>query len=436
MMAREGGSEPPAKRVRFGGGESADGEYGDTSPESVAPSPLNSPPTSLDASDVIELRFVSQASDVHPDGARGSHAEELTARPTFTHQIFPGGVVHGAVSAKAALYYTCGSLTNWLDVDVVPRDNVDQADGEPVTRVYDTLSKFMHAGRVESRVEFETAAALDTSFAHPFKSEAVLAYKRGERQFSVFKSQLASSADVVDYHKRIQLLMFMHIDGANFIDSADMRWELFVVLEHINGAPRFLVGYATVYPFSAIRPGCSLNEGFAERIRVSQVFVLPHYQRGGHGSTLLTAVYNDASERSAIEVTVEDPSEGFRMLRDATDLPRAYKAGILDPEVRYVDDNDAIVAAIGRMRKELLVTKTQARRCLEIHELTFVDRDDETIYKQYRLWVKRRLHDEFVEVLDAFSGDERKAKLGEIYEDYETEYLQVVDRLGRKRTTS
>lgn len=433
-MSRDGGQEPPTKRVRFGGSPAADIDDGDTSPNSAGSSPPQTPPSSLDASDVIELRFVRTKNDVHQDGARGRHPNELTAHPTFTHQVFPGGVVHGFASAKAALYYTCGSLTSWLDVDLVPRDNVDQADGEPITAVYDTLWKFVLAGGVESRREFEEAASRDIAFSHPFRNDPMLTYSRGDRTFSVFKSQLNASAETFDYHKRMQLLMFMHIDGANFIDSTDTRWELFAVLEHVKGVPRYLVGYATVYPFSAIRPGCSLNDGFAERIRISQVFVLPRYQRGGHGTALLSVIYKDASLRKAIEVTVEDPSEGFRLLRDSTDLPRAYDAGIVEPTVSISQDAPSVSNAMDRMRKELLVTKAQARRSLEIHELRLVDRGDEVAYKKYRLWVKRRLHHDYVEVLDAFTGDDRKAKLAEIYEDYEKEYLMVVGRLDSERT--
>lgn len=432
-MSQDGGREPPVKRVRFGGPHAADADEGDTSPHSASSSPPQTPPSSLDASDVIELRFTRTASDVHRDGARGGHVGELTSHPTFTHQVFPGGVVHGFASAKAALYYTCGSLTSWLDVDLVPRDDVDVADGEPISAVYDTLWKLILAGGVESRREFDVAATQDISFAHPFRSDPLKTYSRGDRTFSVFKSQLNASAETFDYHKRMQLLMFMHIDGANFIDSTDTRWELFAVLEHVNGVPRYLAGYATVYPFSAIRPGCSLNDGFAERIRISQVFVLPHYQRGGHGTALLSVIYEDASLRKAIEVTVEDPSEGFRLLRDSTDLPRAYDAGILKPSLSILDNASLVSNAMDRMRKELLVTKAQARRSLEVHELRLVDRSDEIAYKKYRLWVKRRLHHDYVEVLDAFSGDDRKAKLAEIYEDYEREYLTVVGRLSKDR---
>jgi histone acetyltransferase 1 len=433
-MARDvddDGYEPPAKRVRFRGGGGEDGE-GHSTPDSLSPAPSApaTPSTSLDASKVIELRFVRRPSDIHAEGARGGHDADLTAHPTFTHQIYPGGVVHGAASATAALYYTCGSLTSWLDVAVVPRDDVGEADGDAVTDVFGTLWKLVHAGGVESREQFEAAAAGDAAYTPPFTGEPVMKYARGGRTYSIFKHQLASSPEVVDFHKRMQLLMFMHIDGANFIDSADPRWELFAVFEHVNGAPRYLVGYATVYPFSAIRPGCSLDEGFAERIRVSQVFVLPHVQRGGHGGSLLSAVYRDALQRRAIEVTVEDPSDGFRLLRDATDLPRVYAAGILGADAKMASTADG-AAAVARMRNELLITKTQARRCLEIHELRFVDREDEAAHKAYRLWVKRRLHDEFVEVLDAYSGDERKAKLGEIYDDYEAEYMACVRRLAK-----
>lgn len=423
---------PPAKRVRFGDGHAAGYDSGQSSPADSGSSSAV-PRPALEADGVIQLRFVRGAGDIHAHGARGAHDEALLARPTFTHQVYTGGKVRGFSEATAALYVTCASLACWLDVHTVELEDFVPEEGESVTDVRGMLWKLVLAGGVESREEFEKIAEKDKEYTPPFFGKPMMTYERDGREFSVFKTKLLSDPLVVDYHKRMQLLMFLHIDGANFIDSSDLRWELFVVLEHVGGAPRHLVGYATVYPFSAIRPGFSLDEGFAERIRISQVFVLPRFQRGGHGGKLLDAIYTDALQRKAIEVTVEDPSGGFRLLRDSTDLPRAYEAGILDPSAK-LPSYDAVSDIVARLRTKLLITKTQARRCVEVHELRFVDRDCEPDWKKYRLWVKRRLYGEWQEVLDAFTGDDRKAKLGEIYEDYETEYLAVVDRLSRTTT--
>jgi histone acetyltransferase 1 len=446
-------AEPSSKRVRFD--------------PSLTPAVSSSGATSavkLDANDVIQLRFVHSSADVHADGAGGTHNASLCFNPTFTHQIFPRGLC-GLTAATIALYYTSASLHCWLDCDVrlVDRDRASddaratgadnarspeslagashsEQDAMTEESLRNTLGRFIHAGRVTDREEFLRIADEDSQYVPPVSTgDLVLTYdvqgKSGNRQFSVVRLILATSSDVRDYHKRMQLLMFLFIDGASFIDDSDPRWEIFVILEHVNDVPKYLVGYATVYPFLAMRPGKPRDAFFAERIRVSQVFVLPRYQRGGHGSRLLTAIYKNAHQRGAFEVTVEDPSEGFRLLRDVTDLPRAYEAGVLDANVPLDPEKHAAVCT--SLRERLLLTKAQARRCLEVHNLRFVDRENAGDYKTYRLWVKRRLHEEYLEVLDAFSaGDERKAKLGEIYADYEREYLCVVNRLRFKLHSS
>ena len=69
----------------------------------------------------------------------------------------------------------------------------------------------------------------------------------------------------------------------------------------------------------------------AQRWRVSQLLVMPSYQRAGHGSELLRAVYADAasSERRVRDVTVEEPSPAFTAMRDRVDLALLLDAGLL-----------------------------------------------------------------------------------------------------------
>ena len=56
------------------------------------------------------------------------------------------------------------------------------------------------------------------------------------------------------------------------------------------------------------------------QLRVSQILVLPPFQRAGHGAQLLRFVYLLARQRDFLYVTVEDPSPVFQHLRDLTDL--------------------------------------------------------------------------------------------------------------------
>lgn len=418
-----------AKRVRFdANAASAAAQIGDQVALTAAASTHK-----LRANDIVELRFVRAEEDIGEQGAAGAHDEKLVAHPTYLHQIIPKEEVFGWESISVAVYVSLTSLHTWVDTHKVPASTVDN-DGTAVeeTDVEALLLPFIKSGRVPSRTQFCSAVAEE--FTPPVE-KCVHTYERGGRKFGVYKEKLSKGEDLAEYHRRMAFLMFVHIDGASYIDDQDPRWEIFVILEHIEGKPRYFVGYATTYPFVAMRKGKGgFSAGFTERIRISQVLILPLLQGGGHGGELLTAIYQDALAREAMEVTVEDPSPGFRLLRDLTDLRRCYAAGVLLPEKPLTADAEEQV--IEQIRTKLLVTCRQARRCVEVHQLRHVDVNDDDAYKKYRLWVKRRLHNYYLEVLDVYGEDkeQKKAKLAEIYSDYEAEYRNVIDRFDARKS--
>lgn len=55
------------------------------------------------------------------------------------------------------------------------------------------------------------------------------------------------------------------------------------------------------------------------RYRISQFLILPPFQRQGHGTRFLEAIYNNRP-KNTLEICVEDPSDEFQMLRDRLDL--------------------------------------------------------------------------------------------------------------------
>lgn len=79
--------------------------------------------------------------------------------------------------------------------------------------------------------------------------------------YRVYKCRLNDHPDAVAYHKRIQAHAMLHIDGANYIDDADPRWEVFFTWWFPDGTATDgndgggggrpgveLVAYATIYP--------------------------------------------------------------------------------------------------------------------------------------------------------------------------------------------
>lgn len=78
------------------------------------------------------------------------------------------------------------------------------------------------------------------------------------------------------------------------------------------------MGYTTVYEYYAypqnIRP------------RISQMLVLPPFQKLGLGTKFLETIYNFyQTQKNVIDITVEDPSEDFQRMRNFVDARLCMK---------------------------------------------------------------------------------------------------------------
>lgn len=77
--------------------------------------------------------------------------------------------------------------------------------------------------------------------------------------------------------------------------------------------------------------------------------------------------------------------------------------------------------------------KRQIRRCFEIFRLSNTNKFNEQEYKEYRVYVKKRLVSQNREHLELFEkGDDRKAELHRMYTELETQYQQIIDKLKQQ----
>lgn len=120
-------------------------------------------------------------------------------------------------------------------------------------------------------------------------------------------------------NRRVQPLLQFFIDGASAIDGADPKWVCNFMYAG-GGVPRrafsfdgpSVVAFCSAYPFLLFPD--------KRRLRISQFFVFPSYQRRGIGSLLYRAVMDAARLDAQIrEVTVEDPTDVFADFRLAND---------------------------------------------------------------------------------------------------------------------
>ena len=78
-------------------------------------------------------------------------------------------------------------------------------------------------------------------------------------------------------NKRVQIMTLLYIDGASYINTAELGWRGFFLYRHNMRTNTFaLLGFCTAYEFWHYTDQI--------RFRISQMLIFPPYQRRGHGS--------------------------------------------------------------------------------------------------------------------------------------------------------
>lgn len=144
------------------------------------------------------------------------------------------------------------------------------------------------------------------------------------------------------------------------------------------------VGYTTVYLYYSYPDNL--------RPRISQMLVLPPFQRLGLGTRFLRLIYAQYTGDARVrDITVEDPSEEFRRIRNVVDVQRcaqlpAFAVGRLEAAEGFSAEMRESA------RERLKICARQARVVYEILRLDVLDRGDADAYRSYRLAVKKRLN--------------------------------------------
>ncbi|ELT91757.1 hypothetical protein CAPTEDRAFT_145248, partial [Capitella teleta] len=206
-----------------------------------------------------------------------------------------------------------------------------------------------------------------------------------------------------------------------------------------EGSTRYaFAGYMTIYSYYAY-PGLI-------RPRISQVLVLPPFQRQGHCAAMLQAFYNLCYKNDDIkDITIEDPSENFQRVRDFVDARNCMTlAPFKSLKLLFGFSGDMERQA----RIKFKINKKQARRVYEILRLKRTDPSNEHEYREFRLDVKRRINIPFQKrgrefdklskflqptELAATMNSQREQRLEYLQSTFEElleEYQKVIERLN------
>merc|ERR1712110_872418 len=334
-----------------------------------------------DGNEALQFRLVKSPEDLEDPDTR--------FKPEMCHQIYGDNEnIFGFKGLAVNLFMTARSLQTYLGHTYKEKVDPSKTDGVTADDVISHLVKLLAPGSfTDSKETFLSQLNSDQEQNFRPMGELVDTISMGGKTYEVFRC-LESTPRFRDYHERLQAWIMFYIDAASFIDIDDDNWRIFLMFEKTGGpgSERYaVVGYITVYQYYAY--GRETNR---TRPRISQMLVLPPYQRRGLGSQLLETVYrNYTGDDKVIDITVEDPSDNFVRLRDFVDTKNCLKLPAYSKSEVLKGFSEDITSAAA---KDLKICKKQARRIYEIIRLHYTSLADQEQYRSYKMDVKRRLN--------------------------------------------
>ncbi|CAH3164227.1 unnamed protein product [Porites lobata] len=383
-----------------------------------------------DANTAVRFKLVQCENDVFDKGKE--------FQPAFSHQIFgENETIFGYSNLEVQLYYHSGSLLTYMGMKHDGEVNSKIVNGVEPDPVLSDIAKNYPAGCLSNLDEFIAKLPEEAKFSP--MGELLHSYKCSDVEYEIYKADVTTPR-LKDYHERLQTFLLWFVDGSSYIDSDDEMWTFFLLFEKRKEAGNVyysIVGYSTVYQYYAypdkIRP------------RISQMLILPPFQRQGHGVQLLQTVDKFyVKNLRVLDITVEEPSSDFLKLRDYVDALDCRNLSAFSPENLRSGFSDKMVR---QAREELKINKLQCRRVYEILRLRVTDLSNAEEYKAYRLEVKNRLNIPFQkekadmeklkrllkpEELTATqqTQQERMQYLDQVYQELEAHYKKTIEKMA------
>ncbi|XP_075221855.1 histone acetyltransferase 1 [Lycorma delicatula] len=393
-----------------------------------------------DSNESVEFKLVRTTDDLEDDGV---------FKPEMSHQIFGDSEnIFGYKDLKIKIYYSAAWLTSYIGIEYSDKIDPDDFGGVEPDNILKKLSVWYPPGFLTNVNSFIKTLDKEKNFVpygdlqHTFTS---VGEDNKERKYEIYHCDTSMKA-FLSYHERLQTFLLWYIDGASYIDVDDEKWQFFILYEKYstpdNKKMYSIAGYITVYEYYAyplnIRP------------RISQVLILPPYQHQGLCTHLLNTIYNFyVDNKDVVDITVEDPTEEFQLVRDFVDICRCDSLDSYSPDKLHEGFNEKMAEEAKRSSK---INKKQARRVYEILRLKATDMNDEKHYRNYRLNVKKRLNipyqkeqaymnklrkllneQEYQTTLTLNGIGQRIEKLEKQYKELEEQYLHVLKRYEKRR---
>lgn len=250
--------------------------------------------------------------------------------------------------------------------------------------------------------------------------EKIDEYTSKKEDYVVYKTNFRNEYSV-KLLKRLQIFVLFFIEAGSYIDTTDLKWDLFFVVKKSDNR---IIGFATTYTYLKFDSAQQFDASpeIATRNKISQFIILPIYQNGNHGSQLYEAIVNHWLRNPLVkEITVEDPNEKFDDLRYRQDFKRLFNEGFISklPDTVNSINRDWFIENAAKKKIEI----NQFKKLLEI-AYVFLKNN-----KAARLLIKKRLYEKNKDGLDDLDDAIKKDKLQTAYDNYHLEYSNLIKGL-------
>lgn len=393
-----------------------------------------------DALDCTRFRLVRDERDIED--------ESIAFPPDMAHQIFgEQESIFGYRDLKIDVCFVASSLDIYFNIKYSKKVDDVYSDGVKADDVEKALATLVEDGCYYTNLEeYKKVVKAKTESFKPF-GEKVDEFEISSgtpdgstRAFEVYVSDV-NDKEFLKYHSRLESFSFWFIDAFSRVEH-DPLWLFFMVYEKYstdNNEIRYATaGYFTVYQYFSypqfIRP------------RVSQILVLPPFQKLGIASRLIeeTVFKHFVPKENVADITYEQPTDIVQHIRSVVDTKRCMALPAFAKDKLLVGFSKNMLR---EAKEKFKINPKQCRVIYEILRLGAFDMKNDMEYRKYRVEVKKRLNlndsrnrrellrlqKKGVDVSGAFSilptVEDRIEQLHAAYKEVEQVYLQVLKKV-------
>ncbi|KAH3679351.1 hypothetical protein WICMUC_001091 [Wickerhamomyces mucosus] len=343
---------------------------------------------------------------------------KITFNPLMTYAIFGDSEqIFGYKDLKINLAFDSITFLPYLRIDYSEKLNDDVED------IQKKLLEFLPDDTVvQNEVKWvdtfnkeQTILPDYTTLFHKIDN-----YNIKNQNFTIYKTNFAIEYSI-KLLKRLQIFVLLYIEAGSYIDTSDLNWDLFLV---VNDETKKIIGFSTTYSYFKYKGAKEFDstDKISKRNKISQFIILPPYQGSHHGYKLYESIVNHWLNDSLIEdIVVEDPNESFDNLRYKLDFKRLFNDGLFNKLPKSIDGLNK-----SWFIENSKLYKIEINQFKKLVEIAYIFQNN---IKLARLLIKKRLYEKNKDGLDELDDSIKKDKLQTAFEAIKGDYNDIIKSL-------